>query len=88
MPFVAILERERPGAPERLIALVTVQDGKTVWIDAHGEHDYPIVEPTPEALRMLQSPVSQGDRRGLFFEDSSAFQELREHVGQRYAFAG
>lgn len=78
MPFVAILERPRPGVAERLIALITVVDGKTVWIDAKGQHDYSIVPPTVEGLRGLEAPISQGNRRGVFFPESTDFARLRD----------
>lgn len=87
MPFVAILESARPGAPDRLVALVTIFDGKVFWIDASGQREYGVIEPTEDALRRMHSNVSQGDRRGVFFPTADRFEELRAHVGGQFALA-
>jgi hypothetical protein len=68
-PFLAVLERSEPGTAEHLIAVVFVENGKTIWMDADGsQSDYDAIEPDTSRFSELQEAVSQGMRRFLAVE--------------------
>jgi hypothetical protein len=61
--FLAVLDREQPGANEKIVAVVYVDEGQTCWRDETGTYPYRLIPPNEEAFESLQSSVEQGDRR-------------------------
>ena len=74
--FLAVLERERPGADEHVIGMVFVHAGATIWLDLDGDRPYPQIPPNEDAFQDLQSLANLGDRR-LLAVPAEHFDEIK-----------
>lgn len=81
MGFVAISERSKPGESERLVALIYVEGGRTIWFDEAGPTVYEQIAPTDEALEDLCIGTTQGNRRATYVPDGDELAKLKELLG-------